>query len=274
MTKQMPKTTKRLGRGLDELLPSSREERLVILRLDQILPGKKQPRTFFDEERLRELAASLKEHGLIQPIVVRKEGTKYRIIAGERRYRAAKIAGIKELQAVVYKGEEDYLIALTENIQRQDLNPVEIAEAYSEIMKRKGLTQQQLAEQVGKSRPEISNYLRLLSLSDGVKRHLILGNVTVGQIRPLVTLPPEEQDRLVERIISEGLTARQVEQISRRTPRVPQEKNNEFAKLEQELFERTGFPVRIRRWPKKIVVSLEFIKMRDFQGFIDELKKR
>lgn len=274
MAKQTPKTLTRLGRGLDELLPASREERVVTVRIDQLLPAKKQPRTFFDEERLCELAASLKEHGLIQPIVVRKEGTKYRIIAGERRYRAAKMAGLKELQAVVYKGEEDYLVALTENIQRQDLNPIEIADAYSELMKRRGLTQQQLAEQIGKSRPEISNYLRLLSLSDKVKRYLIAGEVTVGQVRPLATLPPEEQDHLVERIVAEGLTARQVEQLSRRAPRASQEKNNEFAALEQELLERIGIPVRIRRWPKKIVVSLEFVKMRDFQGFIDDLKKR
>jgi len=275
--KRRPQTFGRLGRGLDELLPGAKEEALLTLRIDQILPGQKQPRTYFDEERIRELAASLKEHGLLQPIVVRKEGAKYRIIAGERRYRAAKIAGIKELQAVVYKGERDYLVALIENVQREDLSPIEVAEAYAEIMKRSGLTQQQLAEQVGKSRPEISNALRLLSLADVVKRRLIEGAVTVGQARPLISLPPEEQERLLDRILAEGLTARQVEQLVRRSapsPARPREHDETFTELEEELSEKMQVPVRIRRWPRKIVVSFEFLKMKDFQGFVNDLKKR
>lgn len=277
MGKRRPQTFGRLGRGLDELLPGAKEEALLTLRIDQILPGQKQPRTYFDEERIRELAASLKEHGLLQPIVVRKEGAKYRIIAGERRYRAAKIAGIKELQAVVYKGERDYLVALIENVQREDLSPIEVAEAYAEIMKRSGLTQQQLAEQVGKSRPEISNALRLLSLADVVKRRLIEGAVTVGQARPLISLPPEEQERLLDRILAEGLTARQVEQLVRRSapsPARPREHDETFTELEEELSEKMQVPVRIRRWPRKIVVSFEFLKMKDFQGFVNDLKKR
>ncbi len=277
MATKKPQTFGRLGRGLDELLPAAREERFVTLRLDQILPSEKQPRTIFDEERLRELAASLKEHGLLQPIVVKKDGGKYRIIAGERRYRAAKLAGLKELQSVLYKGELDYLVALTENIQRENLNPIEVAEAYAELMKRGGLTQQQLAEQVGKSRPEISNALRLLSLTDAVKRLLIEGKVTVGQVRPLVSLPSEEQARLVDRIVNEGLTARQVEQLAHRTAApstVRRDRDDSFSDLEQELAARLQVPVRIRRWPRKIVVSIEFLKMKDFQGFINDLKKR
>ncbi len=277
MGKRKPKTFGRLGRGLDELLPSPKEEAVLTLRLDQIVPGQKQPRTYFDEERIRELATSLKEHGLLQPIVVKKEGTKYRIIAGERRYRAAKIAGIKELQAVVYKGERDYLVALTENVQRENLSPIEVAEAYAELMKRGGVTQQQLAEQVGKSRPEISNALRLLSLADGVKRRLVEGAVTVGQVRPLISLPQDEQERLIERIVAEGLTARQVEQLARRNAPVsakPREHDETFAELEEELTEKLQVPVRIRRWPRKIVVSFEFLKMKDFQGFVNDLKKR
>ncbi len=277
MGKQKPQTFGRLGRGLDELLPAAKEEALVTLRIDQILPAQKQPRTHFDEERIKELAASIKEHGLLQPIVVKKEGTRYRIIAGERRYRAAKVAGMKELQAVIYKGERDYLVALTENIQRENLSPIEVAEAYAELMKRGGLTQQQLAEQVGKSRPEISNALRLLSLADAVKRRLIEGSVTVGQVRPLISLPQEEQERILDRIVAEGLTARQVEHLVRRNvpssppPRVHDET---FTELEEELTEKMQVPVHIRRWPRKIVVSFEFLKMKDFQGFVNDLKKR
>ncbi len=272
--KPEPRSFGKLGRGLDAMLPSAREENLLTLRLDQILPSVKQPRSHFDEERLKELAHSLKEHGLIQPIVVRRDGLKYRIIAGERRYRAAKLAGLKELQAVVYKGEKDYVIALAENLQRENLNALEVAEAYAELMKRGDLTQQQLSEQVGKSRPDISNYLRLLTLSDKVKKLLAAGTVTVGQIRPLTVLPPEEQDRLIERIVAEGLSARQVENLTRVKPRPPREKDESFLDLERELSERLLIPVRVQRKPKKIVVSFDFVKMKDFQSFVNDLKKK
>lgn len=269
----------KLGRGLDELLPTSAGKPILTLRIDQILPSAKQPRAYFDDEKLKELALSIKEHGLIQPIVVKKEGSRYRIIAGERRYRAAKIAGLKELPAVLYQGEKDYLIALTENLQRENLNPLEVAEAYGELMKRNGYTQQQLADQVGKSRPEISNYLRLLSLSDRVKKLLATGAVSVGQVRPLTVLPAGEQDPLVERIVAEELSARQVEALTRRSPatapaKEEKERDDAFAPLETELFRKLQIPVRIKRRMRKIVVMFEFIKMKDFQNFINELKKR
>jgi len=264
----------KLGRGLDAMLPTAREESVLTLRIEQILPSLKQPRSYFDEERLKELAHSLKEHGLIQPIVVRRDGMKYRIIAGERRYRAAKLAGLKTLQAVVYKGEKDYVIALAENLQRENLNALEVAEAYAELMKRGDLTQQQLAEQVGKSRPEISNYLRLLTLSDKVKKHLVDSTVTVGQIRPLTVLPVEEQDRLIDRIVAEELTSRQVETLTRHKPRPTVEKDESFSDLEQELSAKLQIPIKVQRKPKKIVVSFEFIKMKDFQSFVNDLKKR
>ncbi|HOW51437.1 MAG TPA: ParB/RepB/Spo0J family partition protein [bacterium] len=264
----------KLGRGLDAMLPAAREESVLTLRIDQIVPSAKQPRSYFDEEKLKELAASLKEHGLIQPIVVRKDGLKYRIIAGERRYRAAKLAGLKELQAVVYKGEKDYVIALTENLQRENLNPLEVAEAYAELMKRGDITQQQLSEQVGKSRPEISNYLRLLTLSDKVKKYLAEGGVTVGQIRPLTVLPVEEQDRLIDRIVAEELTSRQVETLTRHKPRPAVEKDESFTDLERELSAKLQIPIKVQRKPKKIVVSFEFIKMKDFQSFVNDLKKK
>lgn len=264
----------KLGRGLDAMLPAAREESVLTLRIDQIVPSVKQPRSYFDEDKLKELAHSLKEHGLIQPIVVRRDGMKYRIIAGERRYRAAKLAGLKELQAVVYKGEKDYVIALTENLQRENLNPLEVAEAYAELMKRGDITQQQLSEQVGKSRPEISNYLRLLTLSDKVKKYLAEGGVTVGQIRPLTVLSAEEQDRLIDRIVAEELTSRQVETLTRHKPRPAVEKDESFTDLERELSAKLQIPIKVQRKPKKIVVSFEFIKMKDFQSFVNDLKKR
>ncbi len=264
----------KLGRGLDAMLPAAREESVLTLRIDQIVPSAKQPRSYFDEDKLKELAHSLKEHGLIQPIVVRRDGMKYRIIAGERRYRAAKLAGLKELQAVVYKGEKDYVIALTENLQRENLNPLEVAEAYAELMKRGDITQQQLSEQVGKSRPEISNYLRLLTLSDKVKKYLAEGQVTVGQIRPLTVLPAEEQDRLIDRIVAEELTSRQVETLTRHKPRPAVEKDESFTDLERELSAKLQIPIKVQRKPKKIVVSFEFIKMKDFQSFVNDLKKK
>ena len=141
----------------------------MLLPLESVIPNENQPRKRFDEQRLKELSESIKQYGIIQPIVVKKEGSKYRIVAGERRFRAAKMAGLKELKAILFKGEEDYQISLIENLQREDLNPIEVAEAYTELIKRFSYTQQELSEKVGKSRSEISNTMRLLNLTGKIQ---------------------------------------------------------------------------------------------------------
>ncbi|HOB72441.1 MAG TPA: ParB/RepB/Spo0J family partition protein, partial [bacterium] len=160
---------RKLGKGLNALIKSSPENDYMVLSIDSIITNKDQPRKRFDEQRLTELAASIKQYGIIQPIVVKKEGAKYRIVAGERRYRAAKMAGLTEIKAILFKGEEDYQISLIENLQREDLNPIEVAEAYTELIKRFSYTQQELSEKVGKSRSEISNCMRLLNLTGKIQ---------------------------------------------------------------------------------------------------------
>lgn len=265
---------KRLGKGLDALLKPAEEKNLVLCRLSDITASKDQPRKSFDEEKLKELAQSIKEHGLIQPIVVKREGMKYRIIAGERRFRAAKIAGLKEIKAIIFEGEADYQIALIENLQREDLNPIEVADAYSELIKRYGYTQLELSEKVGKSRPEISNCMRLLTLSEKVKAHIIAGEITVGQARPMIGMPEKEQDALAERIIASDLTARDVEKLTKSKGRTAPQQDKSYAIIESELSEKLAIPVKIQQRTKKIVMSFEFIKIKDFYNFINDIKNK
>ncbi len=205
---------RKLGRGLGALMGGG-ERDLFECDIDKILPNKEQPRKHFDEKKLKELAESIKEYGIIQPIVLKKEGDHYRIIAGERRYRAAKLLGMTEIKAVLFHGEEEYQVSLIENVQREDLNPVEVAEAYSELVRRYGYTQQELARKVGKSRSEVSNYMRLLSLTETVLNLMREGKLSVGQARPLTVLPPDKQEGMAQRIVRDNLSARTVERLTK-----------------------------------------------------------
>ena len=193
---------------------AKKDEAVVELELDLIEPNRRQPRKHFDETALEELAVSLKTYGMIQPIVVKKSGDYYEIIAGERRWRAAKIAGMEKVPVVVKKWEEGeaFEAALVENLQREDLNPMEEAESYQRLQEEFGLSQEKIAEKVGKSRSAITNSLRLLQLDPRVRNFVVENKLTSGHARTLLPITDGDmQFELAEHIIEEGLSVRAVE---------------------------------------------------------------
>ena len=218
-----------LGRGLDALIPHSNipsdiktsTGQVVADRneidVNQILPNPKQPRTVFDEEQLAELALSIKEVGLLQPPVVRSIGNgKYQLIMGERRYRAAKLAGLKSIPVIVHQTNDDQLLkeALIENIHRSQLNPLEEGAAYQQLLNDFGYTHDELANKLSKSRPVITNTMRLLNLPAAVQRRVAAGIISAGHARALLSLTDQKEiENLANKIVAEGLTVRAVEEI-------------------------------------------------------------
>ena len=233
------KTNRGLGRGLSALFSDTEEayenaakqpfeaesgpfpeeiKGLIEVDIDLVRPNPNQPRKHFDEDALHELSDSIKKHGMIMPIVVNKmEGGRYMIIAGERRYRAAKMAGKTTIPVVVreYSDREIKEISLIENLQREDLNPIEAATAMKQLMDEYHLTQEELAERIGKSRPAVTNTLRLLSLSPDVINLVSSGRLSAGHARALVTLPEDAQYKLASDTIKDGLSVRDVERSVR-----------------------------------------------------------
>ncbi|MDD3926143.1 MAG: ParB/RepB/Spo0J family partition protein [bacterium] len=209
-----------LGRGLGALIPgaSSSEKESRDIPLHLIDPNPYQPRQYWDDDRIEELAVSIREHGLIQPIVLRPIGDRYQIVAGERRWRASKKAGLQRVAAFIrnYSDKEMLELALVENIQRQDLNPVETARAYRMLITEFSYTQEELGRRVGRSRSSVANTLRLLALSDQLQEMLATGTLNEGHVRPLLSLPPEKQLSMAQEIARKGFTARQAEKMARR----------------------------------------------------------
>jgi ParB family transcriptional regulator, chromosome partitioning protein len=213
---------KALGRGLGALLASDRTIELPEpgeLEIDSIVPGPMQPRTQFDDESLGHLAESIKTHGIVQPVLVRRVGDHYELVAGERRWRAAKLAGLRTIPAVVKEiADKDLLeVALIENVQREDLNPIEEAQAYSKLIETVGLTQEALAERVGRDRSYITNYLRLLKLPEDIQQLVRQKRISTGHARTLLALQHADLQRLVARqIIANDLSVRATEDIVRK----------------------------------------------------------
>ena len=213
---------KALGKGINALIPDFAAEPtpetaktgMVNLLIDEISPGASQPRKDFDDEKLIELENSIRENGVIQPIVVQQREGGYEIICGERRWRASRKAGLKKIPVVIREvsNTESLQMALIENIHRQDLNPIEEAEAYRRLSQEYGLTQEVIAKQVGKKRATIANYLRLLKLSKGFQEDLILGRLTMGHARAMLALESEqEMEVLRKEVLKQDMTVRQVE---------------------------------------------------------------
>jgi len=206
---------------LNALIPETDialEEELTFIRIELIKPSPFQPRQSFDEESLKELAKSIEESGVLQPIIVRRDGDEYQIVIGERRYRACMIAGLKTIPAVIREvsDREAMQIALIENIHREDLNPIEEATAYQQLIDEFNLRQEDVAKLVGRSRPYIANSLRLLSLPDIVKEYLIKGDLTAGHARALLAFNGDKTIiNLAKRTVKEGLSVREVERLSR-----------------------------------------------------------
>ena len=267
---------RKLGKGLDALIKSAPESDYLVLPIESIIPNENQPRKNFDEQRLKELSESIKQYGVIQPILVKKEGSKYRIVAGERRYRAAKMAGLTELKAILFKGEEDYQVSLIENLQREDLNPIEVAEAYTELIKRFSYTQQELSEKVGKSRSEISNCMRLLNLTGRIQDLVRNSTISVGQARPLAVLDKAEQELFLDRIINDKLTARQVEKLVSSKPTIknqPHQTASYWSSEENELGRHINAKISVKGKSSGVSVTLDFATADDFDVFRKMIKK-
>ena len=220
----MEKAMKRpaLGRGLGALIPggSAAERRGVItLVIEEIAPDRAQPRRHFDEAHILELAESIRAKGVLQPLLVRRHGNGYAIVAGERRWRAAQRAGLREVPCLVREvsDAEAFELALIENIQREDLNAIEEADAYQRLIEHHGLTQEELAQRVGKERSTVANALRLLRLPEPIKQAMSSGALSMGHARALLALPDEtDLRRAAEKVISEALSVREVEQLVQR----------------------------------------------------------
>ena len=223
----MPRPKGGLGRGLEALLPAAPEEAAAddaavqFLDVDAIDPNPQQPRRSFDEEGLQELQDSIAEHGVLQPVLVGRVpgSSRYQLIAGERRWQAARRAGLAQVPAVIREvtGDEYLILALVENLQRTDLNPLEAGAAFRQLIHDFGLTQEEVARQTGRSRMAVSNTMRLLNLSTEIKDYLLQGKLTEGHARALLgASSPADQHELAERVIAEGLSVRQVEELVRR----------------------------------------------------------
>ena len=251
---------KRLGRGLDALLssdvafdPMPGGQSTVATR--EVVRGRYQPRQNFDEERLNEMAQSIKQQGVIQPILVRpRPQGGYELIAGERRWRAAQIAGLEAIPAVIREvtDEQASALALIENVQREDLNPLEEAGAMQRLKEEFGLTQQQVADAVGKSRVAVTNLLRLLNLQPKVRAQLADGALEMGHARALLPLDPTAQIRAADVVVSKQLSVRQTETLVRtllqgqsQRRKQPRTKDADLAALERDVTERVGAPVSI-----------------------------
>ncbi|HZX46603.1 MAG TPA: ParB/RepB/Spo0J family partition protein, partial [Clostridia bacterium] len=248
---------KRLGKGLNALipeLPQLDDQGIREIPVNDIAPNRKQPRQDFDSEKMEQLAESVAKHGVVQPIAVRKIDRGYEIVAGERRWRAARMAGLKTVPAVVMDLDEKQAmeIALVENLQREDLNPIEEAEAYKTLMDGFGLSQEEISSAVGKSRPAITNTLRLLSLCAEVQKLVKENLLSAGHARALVVLGEKQQKEAAEKILKEQLSVRETEKLagklagerSERAART-KDKNPWVVDMEEQIGEVLGTKVQI-----------------------------
>ncbi len=239
-----------LGKGLEALFEENYEnsKEIFFLELEKIEPNKNQPRKNFNEETLSSLADSIKNNGVIQPILVRKiDDDRYQIVAGERRFRAAKIVGLKEIPVVVKEVKDENVteIALIENLQRENLNPIEEAKSFLSLVENYGLTQNEVAKKVGKSRSAVTNTIRLLNLPQEVRKEIENGNLTSGQARALLAFKNDEDVKnFAVKVIENGMSVRNIEKIanfkrsdSKRTKTKKENKNHIFKELEQNLQE-------------------------------------
>ncbi|MCG3087363.1 ParB/RepB/Spo0J family partition protein [Sporosarcina cyprini] len=277
---------KGLGKGLNALFPEeslSNAEKIEHIRLKSVKVNPYQPRKLFDECAIAELSDSIKEHGILQPIIVRKVGTSHEIVVGERRFRAAKMAGLEEIPAIVRQlsDEESMEMAILENLQREDLTPIEEAEAYQKLMDNLQLTQEQLAFRLGKSRPHIANHIRLLSLPDKIRTYISQGKLSMGHGRTLLGLRKKEQILAVaERTLKEGLNVRQLERLVQKLNEdVPRETKNEkkkdifIAEQESNLREYFGTNVSIKKTKNKGKIEIEFFTEEDLERILELLSE-
>ena len=276
-----------LGRGFDALIPTDlvdedfdltaledkKSSELKQLKLKEVFPDEEQPRRDFSPEAIDALAASIKEHGVLQPIVVTKEDGKYKIVAGERRWRAAKIAGLDKIPAIVrtLDSQNRLEISIIENAQREDLNPIELATAYAKLKSQFNLSDEDIAAKVGKSEITIQNTIRLLNLPDDIKHIMVKEKLTEGVMRPLVNRDEETIRKLVPKIVEEGWTARKVEryfQDHKKKSSAALMKRDKSHKDEDALSAKYGLVVKISG--KSLTFKCK--NLTDLQNLIDRLK--
>jgi ParB family transcriptional regulator, chromosome partitioning protein len=267
-----------LGKGLDALIPD-RGDNIIQVDIDRILPGKQQPRKIFNESALRELSSSIKERGVLQPILVSRTGDgSFNLIAGERRWRASILAGLKKIPAIVKNvdSRDSLEMALIENIQREELNPIETAEGFNRLMQEFSLTQEELADKVGKERATVANYLRLLKLPSEIKDMLYADKLSMGHARALLAVEGRiNQIEAARKIVRNGLSVRETEILARKAAKpgkIVQEKDPQIASLEEKLIRHLGTRVNIsQKNKKKGKIEIEYYSLEEFDRLLDIL---
>nr|WP_276537107.1 ParB/RepB/Spo0J family partition protein [Anaerosalibacter massiliensis] len=288
-----------MGKGLSALIPEdpidellnidNEKESIVNIDISLIKPNKKQPRKEFDKKALLELSQSIKTYGVIQPIIVRKFKNDYEIVAGERRWKASQEAGLKEIPCIIKDMEEldSMKIALIENLQREDLNPIEEAVAFEELMKDYGLTQEEVAKVVGKSRSYIANTIRLLNLDENTKNHIQEGKISSGHGRALLSIDNEkERENVTKEIIDKKLNVRDTERLAKEVKEIEKKENirkdqvsSSFSKdpiisdIEENLMQYFGTKVQISKGRNKGKIEIEYYDDEDLNRILDILIK-
>ncbi|HEY8414269.1 MAG TPA: ParB/RepB/Spo0J family partition protein [Thermaerobacter sp.] len=273
-------------RGLEALLPGvqpagTEGERIEHIEIDRVRPNPYQPRRDFDPQAMAELVESIRQHGIVQPLLVRREGDGYRLVAGERRWRAAREAGLKVVPAVVREMSDTEMmeIALVENLQREDLNPIEEAQGYRMLCEELGLTQEQVSQRVGKSRSHIANMMRLLQLPEDLRRLVAEGKLSTGHAKVLLGVAsPSEMRQLAARVLSEGLTVRQLERLvaSAGKPRkarqaAPAAVAPEVRDLAERLQRALGTRVSIHARGERGQIVIEYYSLDDLERLLSRL---
>jgi ParB family chromosome partitioning protein len=271
-------TKRGLGKGLEALIPmqnqnnDSESNNVTEISIDEIISNPFQPRKDYDEQKLRELAESIKLHGILQPVLLRKQGKKYQLVAGERRWRAAKMADVKKIPAIVKDIDDSSMmeIALIENLQREDLNPIEEALAYKKLMDDFEMTQEKISERVGKSRSQIANTVRLLNLEKEIQKLVETGSISAGHGRALLAIDDKAtRAEIVKKIIKECLSVRQTEDLirkltkeekteTRQTKKDDAEKNPFFLQISEVLQRTLGTKVKIKGNEKRGRIEIEY----------------
>lgn len=278
----MVEVTKRkaLGKGLAALIQGfeGREGNYIHLPIEDIGPSRFQPRKRFGEEKIRELADSIKENGIIEPLLVRRRGPGYELIAGERRLRAARLAGLKEIPVLVMDVSDEGAqeLALVENIQREELNPLEEAEAFKSLADGFGLSQEEIARKVGKDRATVANFLRILKLPSDIKEELVKGSITMGHAKAILSLERDALQREVaRRVVKRGLSVRETERLIERYKKgkkVARDRPSGVGPLEGELRGIFGTKVSIKERNGKGRIEIEFYSMEELDRLLEMVR--
>lgn len=263
-----------------EITAGGQENTVTYIDINDIKPNRSQPRKNFDEDRIAELAASIQEHGIIQPLIVRKDDTGYELVAGERRWRAARKAALDKVPCLIreFTDEENALIAIIENMQREDLDPIEEAEGLNEMIRKYGLTQDEVSVSVGKSRPYITNSLRLLKLPEPIRKKISAGELSAGHGRAILSVKgAAAQEQLADKVIREGLSVRETEDLAKgkgKPKRVVRKsrKDPDIVAVEEKLKEIYGTRVTITTNGRKGAVEIAYYGREDLNRIIELLE--